>query len=94
MTATIELEKNEKLFDTQTDDVFVKRFASINKLLESVICEDAHIAASDMEIIKKSYTVVSRFGTKNDNFKEYKTKFFGNIETRQLGWIEESRQML
>lgn len=94
MTATIELEKNEKLFDTQTDDVFVKRFSSINKLLEAVICEDAHISATDLEIVKRNYAIVSKFASKSDNFRDYKSKFFGDIQTKQLGWIEESRQML
>lgn len=36
MVATIELEKNEKIFDLQTDEVFINRFQSLNKLLRSV----------------------------------------------------------
>ena len=41
MVATIELEKYEKQFDMSTDDIFVNRFTSLNKVLREVYLYDA-----------------------------------------------------
>lgn len=37
MVATLELEQHEKTFDNNTDEIFLKRFAPINKLLTLVL---------------------------------------------------------
>lgn len=36
MVATLELEQHEKTFDTNTDEIFIRRFAPLNKLLTLV----------------------------------------------------------
>ena len=36
MLATLELEKHEKAFDESTDNIFIKRFAPLNRLLTLV----------------------------------------------------------
>jgi hypothetical protein len=36
MMATLELEKHEKQFDEQSDEIFVRRFVPLNKVLRVV----------------------------------------------------------
>ena len=79
MIATIELEKNEKDFDNETDDIFIKRFLPLNRLLKQVKAYQSQIVHTDaieaelvLQLTKTSEVEVLNIANKVDHFKDYK----------------------
>lgn len=83
-----------------TDDIFVNRFTSLNKVLREVYLYDAQIILEDIHthdvigtIYKQCEPSLSCFN-KMDNFKSYKDKLFGTSKYTQSQWIDDSKNML
>ena len=94
MVATIELEKHEKAFDTETDEIFVKRFNPVNKLLKIISHEDVVHSDANLPLMRNNESRVDSFASKVDNFKSYKEKLFGKVSLKQMDWIQDSKKML